>query len=67
MEKTKVTVRRLPVKTRRLRAGLVNREYGTKKNTVSFQDKINITRTKNCEHHKERTSNKNSKWKNQNI
>ena len=65
MARTKVTVRRLPAKTRRLRAGLVNREYKTKqkKNSVSFQDKINITRTKNCEHYKERTSNKNNKWK----
>ena len=63
MARTKATVRRLPVKTRWLPAWLVNREYGTKKNSVFFQDKRNITRTKNCEHHKERISNKNDKCK----
>ena len=34
MARTKVTVRRLPVKTRQLPVWLVNREYGTRKRTV---------------------------------
>ena len=34
MVRTKATVRRLPVKTRRLPAWLMNREYGMKKRKV---------------------------------
>ena len=34
MTRTKAIVRRLPVKTLRLPAWLVNREYGTRKRTV---------------------------------
>ena len=62
MVRTKVTVRRLPDKMRKLPAWMVNREY-VKKNNLSIQDKTNPTGTKNGEHYQERTSFKNHECK----
>ena len=60
MVRTKVTVRRLPYKLRKLPAWMVNREYGKKKiNNLSIQDKTNPTDTKNGEHYQEQTNFKN--------
>ena len=52
MARTKVTVRRLPVKTRRLPAWQANREYDKKKDNLFIKNKTNITRTKDCKHQK---------------
>ena len=60
MVRTKATARRLPVKTRRLPAWLVQREYVKKKDNLPIQDKTNITRTKDCKHKKEWRNNKNN-------
>ena len=58
MVRTKVTVRKMPSKMGKLPAWMVNREYSRKKN-LSFQDKTNLTSTKDSENHQEWTSFKN--------
>ena len=63
MVRTKVTMRRLPGKMRKLPAWTVNREYGKKKKHFSIQDKTSPTDTKNGEHNQERISSKNHQCK----
>ena len=46
MARTKATVRRLPVKTRRLPAWLVNREYGKKRTIYPFKIKQKLPEQK---------------------
>ena len=53
MVRTKVTVRRLPGKMRKLPAWMVNREYGTNKNkqvlkTINVRQKSKYFSGKNC-------------------
>ena len=63
MVRTKVTVRRIPDKIRKLLAWMVNREYGKKKNNLSIQDKTNPTSITDSSHYQERTSFKNRQCK----
>ena len=59
MARTKVAVRRLPVKTH-LPGWLFNREYGRRK-TLPVQNKRNTTGKKDCKHHQEWENNQNNK------
>ena len=66
MVRTKVTVKRLPDKMRKLPTCLMNREYGLKKKKKAsnlFQDKTNPTGTKNGKLYQEQTSFKNHQCK----
>ena len=57
--RTKATVRRLPVKTRRLSAWQVNREYGKKRTIYPFKIKQTLPEQKS-KHQKEWRNNKNN-------
>ena len=56
--RTKATVRRLPIKTRRLSAWQVNREYGKKRTIYPFKIKQTLPEQK-TKHQKEWRNNKN--------